>query len=265
MEVFGYRRVQHRFHEDGDFIGSPFDLDAHTVSMYPFSQQTDEDIAYEELRFEANPGNGRGRQSLVAGGSYEFNSGKLASDFIFNDPDLFGFTINYLNPVIPPRNEWQHDTGNRVYHLGIAGLFGQYSIAPTSRLLLTAGGRYDRLDLDNSRDGGNKIEDSFDAFSPKLSATWRLLGTDAANPSALNAYAAYSQAFLPPRRPSSLVPADVPLNLKPENIDNVEGGLKGSLANGRVALEGTYSTCARMAWSSARARDRSSCRPMPAR
>src|SRR5262249_40265551 len=128
VEVLGYRDVQHRFHEDGDFIGSPFDTAAHTVTMYPFSQQMDEHITYEELRVELAP-SGRMRQSAVVGGSFEYNSGALSSDFIFNDPDLFGFTINYLNPVIPPRGEWEHDTGSRVYHLGITGVFGQYSIA----------------------------------------------------------------------------------------------------------------------------------------
>jgi outer membrane receptor protein involved in Fe transport len=87
----------------------------------------------------------------------------LFSDFIFNDPDLFGFTINYLNPVIPPRPEWEHDTSSRVYHLGISGLFGQYTIAPVKRLVLAAGGRYDRLALDNTRGSGARIDATFDA------------------------------------------------------------------------------------------------------
>ena len=41
-------------------------------------------------------------------------------------------------------------------------------------------------------------------------------------------------------RPSALVPADVPLNLQPENIDNYEGGLKASVLQNRLALEATY-------------------------
>jgi len=180
------------------------------------------------------------RHGLTIGGSYEWNSGTTASDFIFNDPDLFGFTINYLNPVIPPRSEWQHDSGSRAYHLGVSGLFAQYQVEPVSRLMLLAGGRYDRLDLDNARDGGAKIENTFDAFSPKLSATVKLLEPGSGQRPTLNVYGAYSQSFLPPRRPSSLVPADVTLDLQPEDIDNIEGGLKGSLLGGRVALEATY-------------------------
>ena len=163
----------------------------------------------------------------------------MASDFIFNDPALFGFTINYLNPVIPDRNDWQHDTSSRTYSLGITALFAQYMIEPTPRLILTAGGRYDRLNLDVTRLGQAQVEDTFDAFSPKASAMFKLLGGDGASQSTLNVYGAYSQSFLPPRRPSALVPADVPLNLQPEEIENYEGGLKGSLLDGRVSLEAT--------------------------
>ena len=50
VEVFGYRDVQQQFIEDGDFIGSPFDLVAHTVMMYPFDQDLNENIFYQELR-----------------------------------------------------------------------------------------------------------------------------------------------------------------------------------------------------------------------
>jgi outer membrane receptor protein involved in Fe transport len=240
VEVFGYRRVQHKFIDDGDFIGSPLNLAAHTVTMYPFSQQLDEDIFYQEFRVELTGRSTRVRQSLMAGGSYEWNSGSLASDFIFNDPDLFGFTINYLNPIVPPRSEWQQDEGSRTYHLGVTGVFTQYTIEPAPRVIMTAGGRYDRLDLDVTRMGSSKVEDVFDAFSPKASVLYRLMGPDDQGGPTLNVYGAYSQSFLPPRRPSALVPADVPLKLRPEEIANYEGGLKASLAEGRVALEASY-------------------------
>jgi iron complex outermembrane receptor protein len=195
---------------------------------------------YQELRLEVAPTIGRVKNTVTLGGSYEWNSGSLFSDFIYNDPELFGFTIDYLNPVIPPRSEWQHDTGSRVYHLGVTGLFGQYMIEPFPRLIFTAGGRYDRLALDNTRSGGAKAEYTFDAFSPKISATVKLAGIEGDGRPAVNVYGAYSQSFLPPRRPSGLTPADVPLNLQPEEIGNYEGGVKASLLGGRVSLEGTY-------------------------
>lgn len=177
---------------------------------------------------------------LTVGGSYEWNNGALASDFIFTDEDLFGWTIDYLNPVIPPESEWQHDTSSRVYHLGITGLFAQYLLEPSDRIVLSAGGRYDRLDLDNTRLGRPKVEATFDAFSPKLSATYRLLGAPREDRPAVNVYGAYSHAFLPPRRPSALVPADVPLSLKPEDIDNYEVGVKSSVLENRLAVEATH-------------------------
>lgn len=236
-EVFGYRDVLQEFVDDGDFIGSPFDLTAKTVTQYPFSQKLDENVFFQELRFELKPKVG----TLTVGGSYEHIGGGLDTDFIFTDEDLFGWTISYLNPIIPPRSEWQHDANSRVYNLGTTGLFAQYLLEPMPRMVLSAGGRYDRLDLDNTRDNGAKLETDFSAFSPKLSATYRLVDpAGGADRPAVNVYGLYSHAFLPPRRPSSLIPADVPLNLQPEDIDNYEGGLKASLMQNRLALEATY-------------------------
>ena len=106
--------------------------------------------------------------------------------------------------------------------------------------MLIGGGRYDRLALDNLREDGTLLEQTFSAFSPKASATFKALGTDASSSTTVNLYAAYSHAFLPPRAPSSLTPANVTLVLHPEDIDNVEGGVKASVLNGRVSFEGTY-------------------------
>jgi iron complex outermembrane recepter protein len=238
VETFGYRDVLQQFNEDGDFIGSPFDAAAHLVTQYPFSQKLAEHIAYEEARVELTPMIGHLRNTIVLGGSYEHTGGTLASDFIFTDPDTEGWPINYLNPVIPDRSTWQHDTSEpRSYHLGVTGLFAQDMVEAGQRWVFTAAGRYDGLALDNTRGTDPEIEDNFHAFSPKLGATYKVLGTSR---NTVNLYASYPQAFLPPRRPSSLVPDDVVIKLQPENIDNYEGGVKGSVAGGRVSFEGTY-------------------------
>ena len=241
VEVFGYRNVDQKFIHDGDFIGSPFDLEAHTIEQYPFDQELKENIAYQELRAEFTPAAGRVKQSLVLGGSYERTSGTLSTDFLFTDEENEGIPVNYLNPVIPPASAWQHDVQPlRTYHLGNTGLFAQYMIEPASRWVLSAGGRYDRLALDNLREGGTLLEQTFSAFSPKASATFKALGTEPSSSTTVNLYAAYSRAFLPPRAPSSLTPANVTLVLHPEDIDNVEGGVKASILNGRASFEGTY-------------------------
>ena len=238
VETLGYRKVQLKFIDDGDFIGTPYSLTNQTVTMYPFSQQADEKVYFQEARLEFNGTTGRMRHLFTLGGSYERNKGTLAADFIYTDEDLFGFPdISYVNPVIPARSVWQHDEASRVYNLGITGLFGQYILEPASRVVLTLGGRYDKLALDATRGSNAKAEETFDAFSPKVGATFKLVET-ATN--GLNIYGAYSQAFLPPRRPSALQPADAALNLVPEDIENFEGGLKGSLLDGRVSLEASY-------------------------
>ena len=241
VEVFGYRNVDQKFIHDGDFIGSPFDLAAHTIEDYPFDRELKEDIAYQELRVEFTPNVGRVKNSLILGGSYERTSGTLTTDFLFTDEDNEGIPIDYLNPVYPPMARWQHDVQPmRTYHLGNTGLFAQYMIEPAPRWVFTGGGRYDRLALDNQAAGAAKVEQTFSAFSPKASATFKALGTDANSPATLNLYTAYSHAFLPPRAPSSLTPANVTLVRHPEDIDNVEGGVKASVLTGRVSFEGTY-------------------------
>jgi hypothetical protein len=45
VALLGFREVQYTFIDDGDVIGSPFDLDSRTLTMYPFEQQIDEDIS----------------------------------------------------------------------------------------------------------------------------------------------------------------------------------------------------------------------------
>jgi outer membrane receptor protein involved in Fe transport len=141
--------------------------------------------------------------------------------------------------VIPAEATWQHDfAAHRSYHQGIHGLFGSYTIEPVSRVVLTAGGRYDRVTLDHTRGTDPTIQKTIDAFNPKASATLRLLGVGGDRSSMLNAYAAYSEAFVPPRRPSALNDLDPPLN--PEEIRNYETGVKGSALNSRITFEGTY-------------------------
>lgn len=242
VNVFGYRRIQYKFIDSGDIAGAPFDLANDTLTQYPFDLQTDEDIFYGESRVESDFAAGAVAMSFMAGGSYEWTSGYGAGNLIYTDADTFGWPLDYLDPEHPPKADWEFFRfGGNDYHVGVAGVFGQFSIEPTSRLILTAGGRYDRLDLENTltfRDGMPVVEDVFDAFSPKLSATVKLLPDDAR--ADVNLYGQYSRAFLPPRRPSGLRPGDDAIDLNPEEIDNYEVGVKSSVLGGRVAFEGTW-------------------------
>ena len=242
VNVFGYRQIQYKFIDSGDITGAPFDLAANTLTQYPFELQTDEDIFYGESRVESDLVLGGMETSFIAGGSFEWTSGFGAGNLMFTDADTFGWPLNYLDPVHPAKSDWEFFRfGGNDYTVGILGIFGQFSIEPTNRLILTAGGRYDRLDLDNTltfRPEQPVVEDAFDAFSPKLSATFKLLPDDMSTD--VNLYGQYSQAFLPPRRPSGLRPGDDEIKLNPEDINNYEVGVKGSVFDGEVSFEGTY-------------------------
>jgi outer membrane receptor protein involved in Fe transport len=240
VEVFGFRRIQYKFLPDGDVIGSPFNLATHTVTQYPFEQQTDEDIYYQEARAEFSATSGRVKHSFTAGGSYEHNGGATNGQLIFTDPDTEGWPVNYRASVFPAQQDWEYDPYGSTYNVGISALFGQYIVTPTARWIVTVGGRYDRLALDNSRVGGSTVDATFDAFSPKLSATFNVLDPGASSKPVVHLYGTYSQAFLPPRRPSQLTPTTASLDLKPEDISNYEGGIKAGFAGGRLSMEAAY-------------------------
>jgi len=239
VNVLSYRDVKHEFATDGDSIDTP-DLAAQTVIMYPFSQVREQNIVYEEARLEMTPKTSF-TDALTVGGSYEYTSGSQTQDLISTADNPDGFTINYIKPVIPATSTWLHDTSAKDYHLNVAALFAQYMIQPTAKWIVSAGGRFDHFGLNNAREGEPVTQDSFDAFSPKASVTYRLVtnGGDNSRPT-VNVYGLYSHAFNPPRVPSLLLPSDADSNLTPEDIDNYEGGVKGTGYHGRLAFEATY-------------------------
>ena len=244
--TFSYRDIQYKFEESGDIIGAPFDLVAGTLTMYPFSLQSDEEIVYEEARFAYQPP-GNIDHELLVGGSFESNTGFRRGDLIFTDAVTFGMPIDFLDPTPPPRTDWEYfEFGGDKYRLRSYGAYFQYQIAPLPRVRLTAAGRYDRLDLRNKetfRAGQPVSEATFDAFSPKISALYTLIDaveTETLGQVNLNLYVAYSEAFKPPRSPSGLQPPGEDDNLEPEDLTNYEVGVKSSFADGRVSLQATY-------------------------
>jgi iron complex outermembrane receptor protein len=245
--TFGYRDIQYKFEESGDIIGAPFDLAFNRLTMYPFSLQTDEEVYYEELRLAYDPTGGPLDHQLLIGGSYERTTGFRSGDLIYTDTATFGWPLDYLDPVYPDRTDWQYYRfGGDDYSLDSWGAFLQYQITPLPRLTLTAAGRYDRMNLENAetfQTGSPSINETFDAFSPKLSALVRVLqGREVGGPIGsldLNLYGTYSEAFKPPRTPSGLNPSgEDPLD--PENIKNIELGAKTVFADGRASLDATW-------------------------
>jgi outer membrane receptor protein involved in Fe transport len=245
--TFGYRDIQYKFEESGDIIGAPFDIAFNRLTMYPFSLQTDEEVYYEELRVEYDPSGGPLDHELMVGGSFERTTGFRSGDLIYTDTLTYGWPLDFMNPVYPARADWLYDSfGGDDYALDSWGAFAQYQITPLPRLTLTAAGRYDRMNLQNTETfqaGAPSIDETFEAFSPKLSALVRVLeGRQVGGLLGsvdVNLYGTYSEAFKPPRTPSGLNPSGQD-PLDPENITNIELGAKTVFADGRASLDATW-------------------------
>ena len=78
------------------------------------------------------------------------------------------------------------------------------------------------------RGGGAKVEDTFSAFSPKVERDLPALGAERPASRQSTSTARTRRPSSRRARPSRLTPADVDAELQPEDIDNNEGGLKGS-------------------------------------
>lgn len=131
------------------------------------------------------------------------------------------------------RGDWARerllDADSRARTLA-AYLQGDVDVGPVT---LSAGARFDRFSRDVTyapdfnADAAQRVEDTDQRVSPKLSARWRLTDT-------LMAYAAYGEGFSPGFGPLwSFRNRDT--GLDPELARNVEAGVKGSALDGRVS------------------------------
>ena len=57
---------------------------------------------------------------------YEWTSGYGAGNLIYTDADTFGWPLDYLNPLHPPKADWEFFRfGGNDYNVGVTGVFGQ--------------------------------------------------------------------------------------------------------------------------------------------
>lgn len=141
---------------------------------------------------------------------------------IVRDP-ITGRYLSYT--VTSERRNYKTLIQNRAFYT-------QAELSPVVSVRVVLGGRYDRIDYDytnnlapSSTTGAPSEVRSFSHFSPKAGLSWTL------NP-ATNAYANYSQGFLPPEVSSLYGRLAVP-NLKPAVFDNYEVGMRHNYGHGR--------------------------------
>jgi len=237
--TFGYRHSLYGFVEDGDILSPPPPAST-IVTLFPFSHQREEDAYFNDLQLETNFDLERFANRLVIGASLERNTGARTSQLPFSDPISFGVPVDYTDPQFPAAL-LPFDIGGSSYTTTFYGLYVQDEISLSDRLRFTAGGRYDinPVTSDSIAPGpGPSVDETFSKFSPKLGASYRLLGAEEPDAPQLSVYAQYSRAFLPPR--AAIDPQTQRTAApKAENTENIEAGLKASFFGGRFSADAT--------------------------
>ena len=241
--VFGYRHDLWNFINDGDFFSGP-NPGADTVTLFPFTRPREEDAWFDDLRWEARLGPDAFANHVLVGGSLERNTGYIATQFPFTDPNSGGVLINYHDPVYPgPADFLYFDKGSRTYQGTLYSGYVQDEIAIERRLRLNLGLRYDNDDISADTHTPGKpntaISGSGNQVSPKIGASYRLLDSDRPGAAQLSVYVQYSRAFRPAeyagRAESWRSTRKNPL--APEHITNYEAGIKGTTLNNVLAFE----------------------------
>ena len=236
--TFGYRHDRWNFIDDGDFLQGP-NPGQDTVTLFPFTRPREEDAYYDDLRLELNFGSPAFRNRVQIGGTLDKNTGKVATQFPFTDPNSGGVLITYLNPQYPGLSSFMlQDLGSRTYAGTFYGAYAQDQIAVGSRLRVDLGLRYDDNKVHALTSSGVFVATADNKVSPKVGLTYHLLNSDLPGSDQLSVYGQYARAFKPPNAPAELAVALDPNNpLAPETITNYEVGLKGSTLNNHVAYE----------------------------
>jgi iron complex outermembrane receptor protein len=189
------------------------------------------------------------RARLITGASYERADGHedefFTGEYGFN-PQTFEFLFyiqkrNYRTGEFTNRDKWITDhLLDAEYGANISAAYAQTEIDLSEQAALTLGARFDRFErkvdfgvttVEGVPQAGASSSDRANHLSPKIALNYKL------SPS-LTAYASFSEGFSPAFGPVwSFRGRRTDLN--PEVARNVESGLKGVLANGRLAFYAT--------------------------
>jgi len=213
----------HEFSDADDFQARPLQLfpDGTLARRADGSRDRDIDVLGSRLQLAGEIMTGPVRHRIAIGGDYRKSSenrvfavGETSAAFNIFDP-VFG----NLSP--DPLAEIPAGSDTEEY-----GVYIQDLIELTPRLTALAGVRFDEAEVEsffappvnNFTDTGFQSE-----TSPQLGVTWRMLDE-------VSLYASYAEGFLP----NTAVDETTGNVFDPEESDQIEAGVKGEFASGRV-------------------------------
>lgn len=239
-----YRHSRYDFVNDGDVLSPPPAPDSLNALLFPFTSHREEDAYFDDLQFESRVGPSAAHHRVIAGISFERNTGSRGSILPYGpttaDSIQDGVYVNYRQPQYPGVYDLRGvDIGGSSYYSTFYSAYVQDEITLFDRVVVSLGGRFDLNEI-SSRPIGPTINPSvngtFRKFTPKAGISYRLLNGVAADDPQVSIYSQYSQGFLPPA--SSLDPQTVRITPPtPETITNYEGGIKGSLYGGLLGFD----------------------------
>jgi iron complex outermembrane receptor protein len=241
--TFGYRHSRYDFLNDGDVLSPPAS-GSFDVLLFPFTSHREEDAYFNDLQLEGRFGPTALRNRLIAGVSFERNTGNRNSILPYGpgpaDSIQDGVYIDYRNPQYPGLYNLRGvDIGGSAYYTTFYSAYIQDELAFFDRLRLSFGGRFDLNEISSHAIlGGTQTPQNgtYRKFTPKVSLSYRVLNGETASDDQLSVYVQYAQGFLPP--PSSVDPQSLaPTSPTPETITNYEGGFKGSLLRGLLSFD----------------------------
>ena len=239
-----YRHSRYDFVNDGDVLSPPPAPDSLNALLFPFTSNRAEDAYFDDLQFESRIGPPTARHRLIAGVSFERNTGTRGSILPYGpttaDSIQDGVYVNYRNPQYPGVYELRGvDIGGSGSYTTFYSAYVQDEITIVDRVLVSLGGRFDLNEISSRAIGPTvnpSVNGTFRKFTPKAGVSYRLLNGSAADDPQLSIYGQYSQGFLPPA--SSIDPQSLQTTSpSPETITNYEAGIKGDLYRGLLGFD----------------------------
>ncbi|RDV26846.1 TonB-dependent siderophore receptor [Alteromonas aestuariivivens] len=212
-----------------------FDSTAATVKLDGYRDGTDRDNLIFQFNAVGQFDTGSVSHTLLAGFEYgDQDTANYRKDALFVDSNDDQITFEFSNPLEVPEFGLTGVVRDTASNVKFTSAFVQDEIALFEQLILVAGLRYDRFDIDvldvieqnnGSEDGNNGALGRVDEeISPRVGLIYKPLDN-------VSVYASLSQSFLPRSGDQFLTLSLSSQALAPEEFENREVGVKWNLSD----------------------------------